>query len=189
MPDASFRTFWATVAADAQVENYTLDPKSPLMVRLFILRRALRHRPGFACVFWLRVNQLLVQRRWRGAFRLRIWRHYRFASDISEYAQIGPGLMLPHPVDVTVGSASVIGKNVSLYNGVTLGSKYQGGPAEMPRLGNGVIVYTGAKIIGPVVIGDNSEIGALALCTKDVPPESVMYGMPPAITIKPKKRT
>jgi serine O-acetyltransferase len=111
-----------------------------------------------------------------------MWRQYRFASDISPYAEIGPGLLLPHPSDVVVGSTSKIGRNATLYNGVTLGSK-RSGDKDMPTLGDNVIVYTGAKIIGPLHIGDNSVIGALALCIKDVPPDSVMYGIPPNVTI------
>jgi serine O-acetyltransferase len=49
-----------------------------------------------------------------------------------------------------------------------------------------VIVYTGAKLVGPITVGDNVEIGALALCTKDVPANNVMYGIPPNVTIKLK---
>jgi serine O-acetyltransferase len=137
-------------------------------------------------VFWLRVNELFVKKGWRGSFRLRVWRFYRFANEISEYADIGPGLQLPHPIDVTIGSAVKIGKNATIYNGVTLGSKHHNGDTQMPHLSDNVIIYTGAKIFGNVAIGDNSEIGALALCTKHVPPNSVMYGIPPNVTIKTK---
>ncbi|MFZ3043627.1 MAG: serine acetyltransferase [Minisyncoccia bacterium] len=179
-------SFWNTVCADAAVAGGTIHPEAPILSRLWQTRRLMRLRPGFACVFWLRVNQLWMRKGWRGSFRLRIWRQYRFANDISLYADIGPGLLLPHPTDVTVGSAAKIGKNVTIYNGVTLGSKRAGGDADMPQLGDNVIVYTGAKLIGPVQVGDNSEIGALALCTKDVPSNSVMYGIPPNVTIKPK---
>ena len=90
---------------------------------------------------------------------------------------------------MTIGSAVTIGKNVTIYNGVTLGSKHFGGDAGMPQLGDNVVVYTGAKLLGAIHIGDNSEIGALALCNKDVPPNNVMYGIPPNVTIKPKRET
>lgn len=179
-------SFWDTVCQDAAAVGFKVDPRASLISRILQTRRAMRHKPGFACVFWLRVNQLFVRRGWRGQFRLRMWRQYRFASDISPYATIGPGLLLPHPTDVTIGSTVIIGRNVTLYNGVTLGGKRIGEHTGMPCLGDKVTVYTGAKVIGPIQIGDDSEIGALALCNKDVPPRSVMYGIPPNVTIKPK---
>jgi len=184
MSERDTYSFWDTVSEDAKAAGLSINPRAPLVVRLMQLRRAVRYRQGFACVFWLRVNQLLAERRWRGSFRLRVWRQYRFANDISEYATIGPGLLIPHPVNINIGSASKLGSNVTLYNGTTLGSKRSGAGAGMPHLGNNVIVYTGSKIIGEVHIGDNVEIGAMSLCLKDVPANSVMYGIPPNVTIK-----
>lgn len=180
--------FWDTVCQDAAAAGGHIDPQASLLLRILQARRLMRRRPGFACVFWLRINQLFVHRRWRGSFRIRIWRYYRFANEISEYAVIGPGLFLPHPTDVTIGSASHIGRNATIYNGVTLGSKRIGEEhVQMPRLGDRVVVYTGAKLIGNITVGDDTEIGALALCTKDVPAHSVMYGIPPNVTVKSKK--
>lgn len=180
-------SFWDTVSQDAVRVGYEVDPHAPLFSRIRQVRRVLRHKPGFACVFWLRVNQLFVRKGWRGQFRIRMWRQYRFACDLSAYADIGPGLSLPHPADVTIGSTTKIGKNVTLYNGVTLGSKRSGGDAGMPQLGDNVTVYSGAKVIGPVQIGDGAEIGALSLCNKNVPAHCVMYGIPPNVTIKPNR--
>ena len=181
------QSFWDTVSQDATVVGSAINPRAPFITRLWQVRRLMRMRPSFACVVWLRINQLFVRKGWRGCFRIRIWRQYRFANSISEYADIGPGLLLPHPTDVTIGSAVKIGRNATIYNGVTLGSKHSGGGAGMPQLGDNVIVYTGAKVIGAVKIGDNSEIGALSLCNKDVPPNNVMYGIPPNVTIKLKR--
>jgi serine O-acetyltransferase len=180
-------SFWETVYADAAAAGHPINTQTSALKRLLQVRRVLRMRPGFASVFWLRVNQLAARKGWRGSFRLRIWRHYKFANDISEYAHIGPGLFLPHPIDVTIGSAVRIGNNAIIYNGVTLGSKRVGDHSNaMPTLGDGVIVYTGAKLIGGITVGNNVEIGALALCVKDVPSNSVMYGIPPNVTVKSK---
>jgi len=144
-------------------------------------------RPFFACVAWLRINQLFIRKGWRGAYRLRVWRQYRFGNDISPYAHIGPGLHLPHFSDITIGSRAMLGSNVTVYNGVTLGSKRHNGPDNaMPTIGDNAIIYTGAKIFGGVTVGDNSEIGALSLCNKDVPANSIVYGIPPNVTIRPK---
>lgn len=174
--------FWATVHEDARAVGYRVDPTATLLVRVLQTRRAMRHKPGFACVFWLRVNQYLIHKNWRGSYRLRIWRQYRFANDISPWATIGPGLNLVHFVDVTIGSAVTVGANAMIYNGVTLAST----AGTMLTIGNSAIIYTGAKIIKPVQIGDNVTIGALTLCNKDIPSNSVAYGIPPNFTIKPK---
>lgn len=175
-------SFWDTLCADAAAAESPLKQTSSIFSRVLQVRRAMRHRPGFACVFWLRVNQLMIRKRWRGSHRLRVWRQYRFGNDISPYAQIGPGLFLPHYVDVTVGASATIGKNATLYNGSTVVGLEESG---LPRLGDNVTVYTGAKIIAPVTIGDGAVIGALSLCRKDVPAHHVFYGIPPNITIKP----
>lgn len=180
--------FWETVSADAAVTGFPFNPKASFFSKLLSVRHTMKHRLGFACVFWLRVNQLLIRKDWRGRYRLKIWRNRRYANDISEHAAIGPGFLLPHPVDVTIGSTVVIGKNAIIYNGVTLGSKRVGeAGTAMPVLGDHVIVYTGAKLIGAVRVGEHAEIGALSLCTKDIPAYSLMYGIPPNVTIKPKK--
>lgn len=182
-----FYSFWDTIYQDAVATGSPISSTASLISRIIQIRRLMRRRPGFACVFWLRVNQFFIHKGWRGGFRIRMWRQYRFANDISPYADIGTGLLLPHPVDVTIGSNTKIGRNAIIYNGVTLGSKHDGGNAGMPQLGDNVIVYTGAKLIGSVKIGDNSEIGSLSLCNKDIPSNSVMYGIPPNVTIKPKE--
>jgi len=180
--------FWDMVCADAAAAACHVERHAPLLKRLRQTYKWMRIRPFFACVVWLRINQLFVSRGWRGHFRIKVWRQYRFANDISEYAKIGPGLFLPHPVDVTIGSASKIGKNAIIYNGVTLGvRRAKEKNSGMPELGDNVIVYTGAKLIGPIHIGDNVDIGALAFCAEDVPSNSVMKGIPPSVTIKPKK--
>jgi len=175
--------FWDIVCQDAARVNFKFNLQSSLISRLLQARRVIRLRPGFACVFWLRVNQLFIRNKnWPGQYRIRMWRMYRFANDISPYATIGPGLFLPHPTDVTIGASATIGENATIYNGVTIvGIEIP----HLPRLGDNVTVYTGAKIIKSVEIGDNSVIGALSLCNKNVPPNSTMYGIPPHVTIKP----
>lgn len=177
-------SFWDTVCQDAVRYDWKIDPSASLISRILQTRRVMRHKPGFACVFWLRINQLFVRKGWRGQYRLRMWRIYRFSNDISPYADIGPGLFLPHHIDVTIGASVKIGRNATILNGVTLISF---GAAGLLRLGDNVTVYTGAKVIKPVRIGDNSVIGALSLCNKDVPPNSTMYGIPPNVTIKLNK--
>ena len=92
--------------------------------------------------------------------------------------------MLPHFVDVTIGASVVIGENATIYNGVTIIGVEESG---LPHLGDNVTIFTGAKIVAPVTIGDNVVIGALSLLNKDVPANHVMYGIPPNVTIKLKE--
>lgn len=186
MPDDTQRySFWDTVCQDAAAAHHKIDPKAPLISRILQVRRLMRHKIGFACVFWLRVNQLFIRKGWYGQTRIYMWRQYRFANDISPYADIGPGLYLPHPSDVMIGASVKIGKNANIFNNITLvGLKHE---HHLPRLGDNVTIYTGAKVIKPVQIGDNATLGALTLCDVDVPPNSVMYGIPPHVTIRSQR--
>lgn len=177
-------SFWDIVRQDAERIGFTVDPHAFILTRLLQVRRATRVKIGFACVFWLRVNQLFVHKGWHGQTRIYLWRQYRFANDISPYANIGPGLYLPHPSDIVIGASAKIGSGANIFNGVTIiGLKTE---HERPEIGNNVSMYAGAKIIKPVRIGDNVVIGAMALCNKDIPANSVMYGIPPNVTVKPR---
>ena len=172
------------VIQDANTLGQKVDPHASILKRLIQIRREMRIRIGFACVFWLRVNQLLIRKGWPGQTRLYMWRQYRFANDISPYANIGPGLRVAHTSDVNIGSSAKLGSNVTIFNGVTIVGI--SGYRDLPCIGSNVVIYTGAKIIKPITIGDNVVIGAMALCNKDVPADSVMYGIPPNVTVKPK---
>lgn len=87
---------------------------------------------------------------------------------------IGDGLALPHPNGVIVGQGAVVGSGCVLYQQVTLGQAGGG----YPSLGDGVIVYAGAKVVGAVTVGDRAVIGANAVVTKDVPPGAIAAGVP-----------
>lgn len=89
-------------------------------------------------------------------------------------ARIGKGLKINHGGGSVVGARCVIGDNCLLHQGVTLGDKNGG----RPTIGNNVIIYPGAKILGPISIGDDSIIGANAVCLSSTPPRSVCVGIP-----------
>ena len=176
-------SFWETVSHDALQVNFKVEPRASLLTRLFQVRRAMRTDIGFACVFWLRVNQLFVQKKWPGKFRMHMWRQYRFANCISPDADIGPGFRLGHISDIAIGGSSTIGKNVTIYNGVSIAGI---SGTRLPKIGDNVTIFPGSKIIKPITIGDNVIIGAMSLCNKDIPSNSVMYGIPPNVTVKPR---
>lgn len=83
---------------------------------------------------------------------------------------------------VVIGETAQIGDDVMLYNGVNLGGKTLDRIKRHPTLEDGVIVGTGAKILGPVTVGARSQVGANAVVVKDVPADSVATGIPAKVT-------
>ena len=96
-------------------------------------------------------------------------------------ATIGGGLFLAHTQNIVVGQGVIIDEDVTLYNGVTLGAVAAGKGAEQrryPHLLEGAIVYSGAKVLGPIIIGRKCVIGANAVVLQDVPDGCVAVGVP-----------
>ncbi|OGW75873.1 MAG: serine O-acetyltransferase [Omnitrophica bacterium RBG_13_46_9] len=117
----------------------------------------------------------------------------RFISQIARFltgieihpgAQIGEGLFIDHGMGVVIGETSVIGNNVTLFQGVTLGGTGKERGKRHPTLGNNIVVGTGAKVLGNVKIGDNVQIGANAVVINDVPPNSTVVGVPGRVVKK-----
>lgn len=109
----------------------------------------------------------------------------KFQCYLSEKAQIGRGLNLPHPTGIVIGEDVVIGDNVTIFQQVTIGShgKAQLGRAY-PVIEDHVTIYAGAKLIGNITIGRHAVIGANAVVNKDVPPYAVAVGVPAKIMNK-----
>lgn len=106
--------------------------------------------------------------------------------DISYKAQIGKGLKMPHPLGVVIGDGVIIKNNVTVFQQVTFGSHgKKGQEMQYPIIEDNVCVYAGAKIIGGITIGENSIIGANSLINKNIPSDSVAYGSPCKIKLKP----
>jgi len=103
----------------------------------------------------------------------------RFGAELSPLASIGPGLRMGHCVGIVVGAGSRIGARCVLYQGVTLGTRQPGRPeAAYPTLGDDVVVYPGATILGGVTVGHRSVIGAGAVVLSDVPAHATVAGVP-----------
>ena len=98
--------------------------------------------------------------------------------EIHPAAAIGCGLFIDHGMGVVIGETTEIGEDVTLYQGVTLGGTGKQTGKRHPTEGDGVIVGTGARVLGPVVIGEGSKVGAGAIVIKDVPPNSTVVGNP-----------
>jgi len=108
--------------------------------------------------------------------------------EIHPGATIGKGLFIDHGTGVVIGETSVIGNNVTLFQGVTLGGTGKDRGKRHPNIGNNVVIGTGGKVLGNITVGDNSYIGANAVVIKDVPPNSTVVGVPGRITKQEGKK-
>lgn len=109
-----------------------------------------------------------------------ISQHSRHVTGIEIHpgACIGKGLFIDHGDGVVIGETTVIGDNVTLYQGVTLGGTGKDVGKRHPTLGNDVVVGAGAKVLGPFTVGAGSKIGAGAVVLKEVPPNCTVVGNP-----------
>lgn len=98
--------------------------------------------------------------------------------EIHPGARIGPGFFIDHGMGVVIGETTEIGEDVTLYQGVTLGGTGKETGKRHPTVGAGVIVGTGARVLGPVHLGDGAKVGAGAIVVKDVPANSTVVGNP-----------
>jgi serine O-acetyltransferase len=129
----------------------------------------------------------LAHRMWsvpalRGAARM-LSQLTRFLTGIEIHpgAEIGRRFFIDHGMGVVIGETTEIGDDVMLYHGVTLGGRSLLHGKRHPTLGNRVTVGAGAKILGPVTIGDDSAVGANAVVTHDVPAEAIATGIPAVV--------
>lgn len=103
-----------------------------------------------------------------------------YGVHISLKSKIGFGLKIPHAQGIIIGDGVVIGENVTIYHQVTLGGKNLGDAkvGNYPKIGNNVTIFSGAKLLGDIVVGDNSIIGANSVVTNNVESNSIYAGSP-----------
>lgn len=101
-----------------------------------------------------------------------------FGVDIHPAARIGRGIMLDHATGVVIGETAVVGNDVSIMQSVTLGGTGKEHGDRHPKVGNGVLLSAGAKILGNIKIGDCAQVCAGSVVLKDVPPRTVVAGVP-----------
>lgn len=131
-----------------------------------------------------------VMLHYRAAHRLYERGHYFWARWISQRgvrktgieihpgARIGKGFFIDHGNGVIIGETTIIGDNVTLYQGVTLGGTGKEHGKRHPTLGNNIMIGAGAKVLGSCTVGDNCKIGAGSVVLGDVPPNSTVVGVP-----------
>ena len=108
--------------------------------------------------------------------------------EIHPGAKIGNGFFIDHGMGVVIGETTIIGDNVTIYQGVTLGGTGKEKGKRHPTIGNNVVIGAGAKVLGNILIGDNSYIGSNAVVIKDVPANSTVVGVPGRITKQDGKK-
>ncbi|MDO8663026.1 MAG: serine O-acetyltransferase EpsC [Candidatus Omnitrophota bacterium] len=130
-------------------------------------------------------------------YRARFFFLARFISQMARWAtgieihpgaRIGKSLFIDHGMGVVIGETAIIGDNVLLYQGVTLGGTGLEKGKRHPTIGNNVVIGGGAKVLGNITIGDNAYIGANAVVIKDVPANSTVVGVPGRITKQDGKK-
>lgn len=130
---------------------------------------------------------------WAHRVSHKLWLHHRYFAaraisqlgraitgiEIHPGAKLGPGLFIDHGMGVVMGETAEVGADVTIYHGVTLGgTSLTKGQKRHPTIGDRVIIGAGAKILGPVVVGADSRVGANAVVVRSVPPNSVVVGVP-----------
>jgi serine O-acetyltransferase len=145
--------------------------------------------PGVHALAFHRLAHALWGARW-GTLARFVSHVSRFLTGIEIHpaARIGPGLFIDHGMGVVIGETAEVGENVTLLQGVTLGGTSLRREKRHPTLGDNVVVGAGAKIIGAFTIGDGSRIGAGSVVVREVPPNSVVVGVPGRVTHRDGQR-
>jgi serine O-acetyltransferase len=148
------------------------DPaiKSPMEIFLY---------PSFKAIVRYRIAHRLYKDK---HYFLARWYSQRTARktgiEIHPGATIGKGLFIDHGTGVVIGETAIVGDNVTLYQGVTLGGTGKEHGKRHPTVGNNVMISAGAKVLGSFTIGENSKIGAGSVVLSEVPPNSTVVGVP-----------
>ena len=101
-----------------------------------------------------------------------------FHIDIHPAARIGRGVFIDHGLGVVIGQTAVVGNDVSILQGVTLGGVWTGSGERHPRIGDGVLLSADAVLLGDIQIGDNAKVAAGSVVLRDVPPRCTAVGVP-----------
>lgn len=141
--------------------------------------------PGFHILYYHRLAHWCWKHNLKLLARM-ISQTGRFFTGIEIHpgATIGPGFFIDHGMGVVIGETAEIGENVTIYHGVTLGGTSWKKEKRHPTIGNNVVIGAGAKVLGPFKVGDNSKIGSGSVVVNEVPPDSVVVGVPGRITFR-----
>lgn len=152
------------------------DPVNPSRMEVLLCY------PGIHAVISHRIAHFFYKRKHRIIARI-ISQISRFFTGIEIHpgAKIGKGLFIDHGMGVVIGETAEVGDYVTMFHGATLGGIGSNPGKRHPTVGNNVLIGAGAKVLGPVRIGDDAKIGAMAVVLKDVPQGATAVGVPARI--------
>jgi serine O-acetyltransferase len=144
---------------------------------------------GLHALWGYRIHHWLWMHRWRFLARM-MSQFIRLLTGIEIHpgAQIGHRFFIDHGMGVVIGETTIIGDDVTVYQGVTLGGTGKETGKRHPTILNNVVVGTGARVLGNITIGENSRIGAGSVVLRDVPDNSTVVGVPGHIVLRAGKR-
>src|SRR5512132_3152441 len=140
--------------------------------------------PGLHALIWHRLNHRLWLGGWRWLARwLAHLARWLTGIEIRPGATIGRRVFIDHGMGVVVGETAEIGDDCTLYHGVTLGGVSWNQGKRHPTLGKGVVVGAGAKVLGPIFVGDGAKVGSNAVVVRDVPAGATAVGIPARVLL------
>lgn len=167
---------WPEWGSILRVDIQAVYDRDPACTRFL---EAILYFKGFHAIQTHRLAHWLINRGRRDfALYLQSRSSSIFQTDINPAARVGKGIFLDHATGLVVGETAVIGDNVSILHGVTLGGTGKEGSDRHPKIGNGVLIGAGAKILGNIHIGHCSRVAAGSVVLKEVPPKTTVAGVP-----------
>lgn len=171
-------TLWAQIKEDFGVV-LEKDPAISSKLELFF------NYPGLWALFWHRIAHKLFLNNFRVLGRVIMGLSQILTNmDIHPAARIGRRVFIDHGIGVVIGETAIVGDDVTIYQGVTLGGVSTTKGKRHPTVENGVVIGSGAKVLGNITIGANSKIGANSVVIKNVPPDSTAVGIPARVIKK-----
>jgi serine O-acetyltransferase len=139
--------------------------------------------PGLHALVW---HRAVANPLWRMGLRwlarwMAHWSRWFTGIEIHPGATIGRRVFIDHGMGIVIGETAEVGDDCTLYHGVTLGGTSWNKGKRHPTLGRGVVIGTGAKVLGPLLIGDGAKIGSNAVVVRDIPPGATAVGIPARI--------
>ena len=170
--------FSANVRADI-VANLDRDPACRAHIDPVLYYK------GFLALQTYRASHWMIANERRGmALYLQNRASEMFQTDIHPAAQIGKGIFIDHATGVVIGETAVVGDDVSMLHGVTLGGSGKESGDRHPKIGNGVLISVGAKVLGNIRVGDCAKIGGGSVVLTDIPAYTTAVGVPAKIVGK-----
>lgn len=159
------------------------DPAARSKLEITLCYSGLHALWAYRITHWLWNHRLRLLARWLSQVA-------RLATGIEIHpaAQIGSRLFIDHGMGVVIGETSIVGDDVTLFQGVTLGGTGKEKGKRHPTIGNGVVIGAGAKVLGNIRIGDNCRVGAGSVILRDVAHDSTVVGVPGHVIFRHGKR-